>query len=170
MLVIIFWLLCGFFASLVAQGKGHSSCMWFLGGCLLGPLAFLATLGLGDKNQKQQQAELLDEIKKQNRWQRRQWEAEQDRLYEEEIYRRQQLERRLLPAREIYEDECDDRDHESGHHYEHCDEEYVDEYLDECVDVDSISEQQYPHQSKPELPPTPPPPMPPANSSPDDRP
>ena len=49
MIFIIFWILCGLFASVIAGNKGHNGCMWSIGGFVFGPLAVLATLGLGDK-------------------------------------------------------------------------------------------------------------------------
>ncbi|WCB45054.1 hypothetical protein [Nitratidesulfovibrio vulgaris] len=37
----LFWILCGFAASVVASSKGRSGCLWFIGGTLLGPIGLL---------------------------------------------------------------------------------------------------------------------------------
>jgi len=84
-MLIIFWILCGFFASVVAGNKGYNGLLWWLGGYLLGPLALLATLGLSDKNAQTKQDELLEETRRHNEWMRRKMnEAEEERRYYEE--------------------------------------------------------------------------------------
>ena len=71
MIFFIFWIICGLFASSVAGNKGHNGCMWCIGGFLFGPLAVLATLGLGDKISQRKQDELLEETREQNAWMRK---------------------------------------------------------------------------------------------------
>jgi hypothetical protein len=44
--VIIFWVLCGIGAAMVAGSKGHSGCAWFAGGVLLGPIGLLMAIGI----------------------------------------------------------------------------------------------------------------------------
>lgn len=124
-MLIVFWFLCGIFASVVAGNKGHNGCMWALGGFLLGPLALLATLGLGDRQAQSKQDALLEETRRQNEWMRRKaWEAEQERrYYEEQRYRRQM---RQLPPEEYYEEDADDELYEDDEYYEGYDDEYVD--------------------------------------------
>lgn len=64
-MIVFIWLLCGFLSAMVAGGKGHDALSWFFGGILFGPLAFLATLGLGDRNRASQQAQLLEATQRQ---------------------------------------------------------------------------------------------------------
>jgi hypothetical protein len=103
-MLLIFWILCGLFASVVAGNKGHNGFMWALGGFLLGPLALLATLGLGDRETQRKQNDLLEETRKHNAWMRRKmYEAEEERrYYEEERYRERM---RQLPPEEYFEEE-----------------------------------------------------------------
>jgi hypothetical protein len=78
--------------------------MWALGGFLLGPLALLATLGLGDRKAQRKQDDLLEETRRQNEWMRRKMhEAEEERRYYEEQRYRQRM--RRLPPEEYYDDE-----------------------------------------------------------------
>ncbi len=113
MIFFIIWVICGLFASSVASNKGHNGCMWCIGGFLFGPLAVLATLGLGDRISQRKQDELLEETREQNAWMRekmRQKEREirymeEERYYEEEKYNRQM---RQLPPEEYYEDDNKD--------------------------------------------------------------
>ena len=103
-MLVIFWILCGLFACVVAGNKGHNGCMWALGGFLLGPLALLATLGLGDRKAQRKQEDLLEETRRQNEWMRRKMhEAEEERRYYEEQRYRQRM-RRLSPE-DYYDDE-----------------------------------------------------------------
>ena len=103
-MLVIFWILCGLFACVVAGNKGHNGCMWALGGFLLGPLALLATLGLGDKKAQRKQDDLLEETRRQNEWMRRKmYEAEEERRYHEEQRYRQRM--RQLPPEEYYDGE-----------------------------------------------------------------
>ena len=103
-MLVIFWILCGLFACVVAGNKGHNGCMWALGGFLLGPLALLATLGLGDRKAQRKQDDLLEETRRQNEWMRRKmYEAEEERRYYEEQRYRQRM--RQLPPEEYYEEE-----------------------------------------------------------------
>ena len=116
-MLFIFWILCGLFACVVAGNKGHNGCMWALGGFLLGPLALLATLGLGDRKAQSKQDELLEETRRQNAWMRRKmYEAEEERRYYEEQRYRQRM--RQLPPEEYHDEE------EYDEYYE--DDEYVD--------------------------------------------
>ena len=39
--IFIIWLLCGFASLAIADSKGRSSCGWFIGGFLLGPIGLL---------------------------------------------------------------------------------------------------------------------------------
>jgi len=126
-MLVIFWILCGIFASAVADNKGHNGCMWALGGFLLGPLALLATLGLGDRKAQKKQDDLLEETRKQNNWMRRKmYEAEEERRYYEEQRYRQRL--RQLPQQEYY-----DENEEAGYYD---DERYEDDYVDVGVSRD----------------------------------
>jgi hypothetical protein len=103
-MLFIFWVICGVFACVVAGNKGHNGCMWALGGFLLGPLALLATLGLGDRKAQRRQDDLLEETRRQNEWMRRKmYEAEEERQYFEEQRYRQRM--RRLPPEEYYDDE-----------------------------------------------------------------
>ena len=112
MIAVVFWILCGVFASTIAGGKGHGGCSWFLGGLLFGPLALIATLGLRDRKRDwdtqrliNTQEEMLDEIQRKHDWERRQWEQEKERQYLEAESRRDE-EYRLLPEQE--EEEWDE--------------------------------------------------------------
>ena len=112
MIAVVFWILCGVFASTIAGGKGHGGCSWFLGGLLFGPLALIATLGLRDQKRDwdtqrliNTQEEMLDEIQRKHDWERRQWEQEKERQYLEAESRRDE-EYRLLPEQE--EEEWDE--------------------------------------------------------------
>lgn len=110
MIFFIIWIICGLFASSVASNKGHNGCMWCIGGFLFGPLAVLATLGLGDKISQRKQDELLEETREQNAWMRKKMREkereirymEEERYYEEERYNR---EMKQLPPEEYYEDD-----------------------------------------------------------------
>lgn len=127
-MLVIFWILCGLFASVVAGNKGHNGCMWALGGFLLGPLALLATLGLGDRKAQRRQDELLEETRRHNEWMRRKmYEAEEERRYYEEQQYRQRM--RQLPPEEYYEEEEYDEYHQEN--------EYGDEYEDGYVDIEA---------------------------------
>jgi hypothetical protein len=44
MLVLIFWLLCGVVAAVVASNKGRSGCGWMILGFLLGPIGVVLAL------------------------------------------------------------------------------------------------------------------------------
>ena len=123
-MLVIFWILCGLFACVVAGNKGHNGCMWALGGFLLGPLALLATLGLGDRKAQRAQDDLLEETRRQNEWMRRKmYEAEEERRYYEEQRYRQRM--RQLPPEEYYEeDEYDEYPQQ-------------DEYEDGYVDIEA---------------------------------
>ena len=75
MIAVVFWILCGFFASTIAGGKGYGGCSWSLGGILFGPLALIATLGLRDRKRDwatqrliNTQEEMLDEIQRKHAW------------------------------------------------------------------------------------------------------
>ena len=112
MIAVVFWILCGVFASTIAGGKGHGGCSWFLGGILFGPLALIATLGLRDRKRDwdtqrliNTQEEMLDEIQRKHDWERRQWEQEKERQYLEAESRRDD-DYRLPPEQE--EEEWDD--------------------------------------------------------------
>jgi len=105
-MIFAFWILCGLLASVVAGNKGHNGCMWAIGGFLLGPLALLATLGLGDRKAQRRQDDLLEETRRHNEWMRRKmYEAEEERHYHEERQYRQRM--RQLPPEEYYEDNWD---------------------------------------------------------------
>ena len=106
MIAVVFWILCGVFASTIAGGKGHGGCSWFLGGILFGPLALIATLGLRDRKRDwdtqrliNTQEEMLDEIQRKHAWERRQWEQEKERQYLE-AESRQDEDYRLPPEQE----------------------------------------------------------------------
>ena len=112
MIAVVFWILCGVFASTIAGGKGHGGCSWFLGGILFGPLALIATLGLRDRKRDwdtqrliNTQEEMLDEIQRKHAWERRQWEQEKERQYLE-AESRQDEDYRLPPEQE--EEEWDE--------------------------------------------------------------
>ena len=86
--VIIIWIICGLMCEVIARGKGHGGCSWAIGGFLFGPLALIATLGLRDRKRDYEtqrlihtQEEMLDEIQRKHRWERRQWKMEQERQY-----------------------------------------------------------------------------------------
>jgi len=49
LLLVVFWLSCGFFAATVASGKGHDWSDWFIFGCFFGPIALTASVGLEDR-------------------------------------------------------------------------------------------------------------------------
>ena len=114
MIAVVFWILCGVFASTIAGGKGHGGCSWFLGGILFGPLALIATLGLRDRKRDwdtrrliDTQEEMLDEIQRKHDWERRQWEQEKERQYLEAESRRADQYR--LPAdQEHWQEEQDE--------------------------------------------------------------
>ena len=52
-LVFLVWIPCGFFAAQTASSKGYSGIAWFFGGFLFGPIALIASAGLGDKKLRQ---------------------------------------------------------------------------------------------------------------------
>lgn len=116
MIFLIFWILCGLFASVIAGNKGHNGCMWSIGGFVFGPLAVLATIGLGDKISQRKQDALLEETREQNAWMRKKMREkereirymEEERYYEEEKYyeeARYNREMKQLPPEEYYEDD-----------------------------------------------------------------
>jgi hypothetical protein len=43
---IIIWIVCGIFAGVVANSKGHSGCAWFVGGLFFGIFALIAAAGI----------------------------------------------------------------------------------------------------------------------------
>ena len=95
MIAVVFWILCGVFASTIAGGKGHGGCSWFLGGILLDPLALIATFGLRDRKLDwdtqrliNTQEQMLDEIQRKHAWERRHWDQEKERQYLEAESRR----------------------------------------------------------------------------------
>jgi hypothetical protein len=99
---------------MIAGGKGHGGCSWFLGGFLFGPLALLATIGLRDRKNDltaqrlvATQEEMLEEIQRKHDWERRQWQREMERQYLEEDYS-QSRPLRLSPSQELLEEEVDD--------------------------------------------------------------
>lgn len=99
---------------MIAGGKGHGGCSWFLGGFLFGPLALIATIGLRDKKNDWNaqrlvatQEEMLEEIQRKHAWERRQWEREVERQYLQESYS-ETPSRQLPPSDEFWEDEQDD--------------------------------------------------------------
>ena len=131
MIAVVFWILCGVFASTIAGGKGHGGCSWFLGGILFGPLALIATLGLRDRKRDwdtrrliDTQEEMLDEIQRKHDWERRQWEQEKERQYLEAESRRADQYR--LPF-------------EQQHWQEEQDETY-DEFIDVTAKEDSLDD------------------------------
>ena len=134
----IIWVICGLFASSVASNKGHNGCMWCIGGFLFGPLAVLATLGLGDRISQRKQDELLEETREQNAWMRekmRQKEREirymeEERYYEEEKYNRQM---RQLPPEEYYEDDNNDE----------YDTEYINDYDEKEINITNELDENY---------------------------
>ena len=112
--------------------------MWCIGGFLFGPLAVLATLGLGDRISQRKQDELLEETREQNAWMRekmRQKEREirymeEERYYEEEKYNRQM---RQLPAEEYYEDDNNDE----------YDTEYINDYDEKEINITNELDEDY---------------------------
>jgi hypothetical protein len=99
---------------MIAGGKGHGGCSWFLGGFLFGPLALLATIGLRDRKNDltaqrlvATQEEMLDEIQRKHDWERRQWQREIERQYLAEDYS-QSRPLRLSPSQEMFDEEVDD--------------------------------------------------------------
>lgn len=131
MIAVVFWILCGVFASTIAGGKGHGGCSWFLGGILFGPLALIATLGLRDRKRDwdtrrliDTQEEMLDEIQRKHDWERRQWEQEKERQYLEAESRRADQYR--LPA---------DQEHWQEEQDETCD-----EFIDVIAKEDSLED------------------------------
>ena len=120
-MLIIFWILCGLFASSIAGNKGHNGCMWFLGGILFGPLALLAAVGLNDIKSQRTQDELLEETRRQNEWLRRRVrdEEEERRYLEAERY----WKRRQLPPQEYYENAAE--------------EQYEEEYEEDYINVET---------------------------------
>lgn len=99
---------------MIAGGKGHGGCSWFLGGFLFGPLALIATIGLRDRKNDWNaqrlvatQEEMLEEMQRKHAWERRQWEREIERQYLQESYS-DQTSRQLPPSDEFWEDEIDD--------------------------------------------------------------
>ena len=135
---IIIWLICGLLAYSVAGNKGHNGCMWCIGGFLFGPLAVLATLGLGDKISQRKQDELLEETREQNAWMRKKMREkereirymEEERYYEEEKYNR---ERKQLPPEEYYEDD----------NYERYEKEYNDNYDEREINIANELDEDY---------------------------
>ena len=135
---IIIWLICGLLAYSVAGNKGHNGCMWSIGGFLFGPLAVLATLGLGDKISQRKQDELLEETREQNAWMRKKMREkereirymEEERYYEEEKYNR---ERKQLPPEEYYEDD----------NYERYEKEYNDNYDEREINIANELDEDY---------------------------
>ena len=99
---------------MIAGGKGHGGCSWFLGGFLFGPLALLATLGLRDRKNDLNtqrlvatQQEMLDEMQRKHDWERRQWEREKQMQYLEEEQSSRRV--RQLPSRqETWEEEIEE--------------------------------------------------------------
>lgn len=50
--LLLFWLGCGFYAGTTSSDKGHSGGAWLVGGLLFGPIALIAAAGLGDLKQR----------------------------------------------------------------------------------------------------------------------
>jgi uncharacterized membrane protein YeaQ/YmgE (transglycosylase-associated protein family) len=49
---IIFWVICGIIATIIATQKGRDGCSWFIIGFLLGPIGVIVALVIG-KEQKE---------------------------------------------------------------------------------------------------------------------
>ena len=49
---VIFWLICGVIAAMIASSKGGSGCGGFFVGILLGPFGIIAALFMGDDANK----------------------------------------------------------------------------------------------------------------------
>lgn len=47
--LIIFWLICGGVAAMIASSKGGNGCLGFIVGALLGPLGIVAALFMGSE-------------------------------------------------------------------------------------------------------------------------
>ena len=130
-MLIIFWILCGFFASTIAGNKGHDGCMLFIGGILFGPLALLAAIGLNDIKSQRTQDELLEETRRQNEWLRRRVrDEEEEKTYlEADRY----WMRRQLPPREYYEDA--EEEYDDG---------YEENYINvETSEMEEVNEEDY---------------------------
>ena len=48
-LVLMLWIPCGIYASVIASSKDHNWFPWIVGGVLFGPVALIATAGLPDR-------------------------------------------------------------------------------------------------------------------------
>ena len=59
-LLILIWLGCGLAAGSIAGGKGHSSCLWFGLGVLLGPLGLLGSALLQRDERKARELGLME--------------------------------------------------------------------------------------------------------------
>lgn len=49
LLLVLIWVICGIASVFMAEHRGESGCLWFLVGCLLGPMGLAVTLFLGGK-------------------------------------------------------------------------------------------------------------------------
>jgi hypothetical protein len=58
-MIVVFWVLCGILAAVVATNKGRSGFGWFLIGLLLGPVGFILALVMS-KNQPAVEQEALE--------------------------------------------------------------------------------------------------------------
>ncbi len=47
--LVVFWFVCGFYSSVVADSKGYNGTAWAFGGFLFGIIALIAVAGLPDK-------------------------------------------------------------------------------------------------------------------------
>ena len=43
-ILVIIWLTCGIVSAMVYSGKGHSGCVGFIGGFLLGPIGIVLAI------------------------------------------------------------------------------------------------------------------------------
>jgi len=50
--ILVVWALCAFFCWVLAYAKGLNTTLWGWAALLLGPLAFLAVIGMPDKSNR----------------------------------------------------------------------------------------------------------------------
>ena len=58
LLLLLFWLVCGIGAAIVASSKGRSGCGWLILGLLLGPLGLLISAGMSNVQQQAMMARM----------------------------------------------------------------------------------------------------------------
>ena len=52
---VLIWLPCSIYTAVTAADKGHNATNWFFGGLLIGPIALVSAVGLGDRKLRRYQ-------------------------------------------------------------------------------------------------------------------